>query len=105
MPKIRNLIIHKMDKNTYLISIRYISTVIDRIEDKFIIKKKGGKYVLDDNYNIYIRNTTLMTIIKDVAFVQAFKKLLKSGKDKIEVPYTLTASNYISILNKFIKND
>ena len=100
----RTLIIRKMDEETYLVSVRYLGSKVNRTENRFILKKKGGKYALDyNNNNIYIPNATLMSILKDVVFMKAFKDLLKSGKDKIEVSYTLTADDYVNVLNKFIK--
>ena len=111
MPVSRSLIIEKKPGKAYLISIRYKGSVatpngvgVDKVLNKFIIKKKGDDYILDENSNIYVTRNSLLGILKDIVFFKAFKKLINDKKMKrIEVLYTLREEDYITELNEFIK--
>lgn len=104
----RTLMIEIMSKNQYLVSIRYQSKNKDKIENRCIIRKVGKKFELvPNNSNLvtfYVPTITITGLIKDIVFIKAFAKLIKSKAKSISVNYTLTHDDYMEELNEYLNN-
>lgn len=104
----RTLVIEVMSKNQYLVSIRYQSKNKDKIENRCIIRKVGKKFELvPNNSNLvtfYVPNITVTGLVKDIVFIKAFAKLIKSKAKSISVNYTLTHDDYMEELNEYLNN-